>query len=284
MALHPDFPSSGYLFVYYTAAEPRRSVLSRFTIDPKNSSSADIRSELVLLEVAQPYSNHNGGQIVFGPDGYLYVGLGDGGGGGDPRRNGQNRGTLLGSILRIDVSTVGESGVYTTPADNPLVGTNGARGEVWAYGLRNPWRFTFDRLTGYLWAADVGQNAREEVDVIRPGLNYGWNVMEGSECFARRGPTCNREGMKLPIVEYTHSDGCSITGGYVYRGSRISALVGKYVYGDFCSGKIWAFYHETGANVEIADTRLKISSFGEDASGEMYVVSLDGGVYKIVSE
>ena len=236
----------------------------------------------------QPYANHNGGQILFGPDNFLYIGLGDGGSAGDPRGNGQDVGALLGSIIRIDVSASEAESGYTVPADNPFLGVQGARPEIWAYGLRNPWRFTFDRLTGEMWAADVGQNSLEEVDLIVPGANYGWNVMEGSECFSTRRNACDPDGLEPPVVEYGRDDGCSITGGYVYRGSRLPGLYGWYTFADFCSGKIWAFSHRPGddnrtvdTSDELLDTNHKISSFGEDPSGELYVISLVGGIYTL---
>ena len=282
LALDPQFQSNGYLYVNYTASGPRRTVVSRFTVSAHDTSVADPNSELIILEVTQPYSNHNGGQLLFGPDGFLYIGFGDGGSAGDPRGNGQDLSTLLGSIVRIDVSKTNTAHTYTIPADNPLIGVGGARPEIWAYGLRNPWRFTFDRLTGELWAADVGQNEREEVDLIEPGLNYGWNVMEGTACFRSRGNSCDKDGLEAPTVEYGRDDGCSITGGYVYRGRRISWLYGAYVYGDFCSGKIWSFDPDTARSVELIDTNLDISSFAEDSEGELYALSLDGGVYALV--
>ena len=284
LALDPDFNSNGQFYVYYTAGTPRRSVVSQFTIEGDGANSADPGSESVVMELSQPYSNHNGGQLVFGPDGFLYIGLGDGGSRADPNGNGQNVGSLLGSILRIDVSSHGAASGYTVPSDNPLIGVNGARPEIWAYGLRNPWRFTFDLGSGELWAADVGQNSREEVDLIEPGRNYGWNVMEGSECFSQRGESCDSVGLEPPVAEYGRDEGCSITGGYVYRGSRIPSLTGHYVYGDFCSGKIWAFDRRSSDGngpVELIDTRHRISSFGEDKHGEIYVLSLDGGVYTL---
>ena len=279
LALDPDFQSNGYLYVNYTATGPRRTVVSRFTM---SEGSVDPSSEKLILEVGQPYSNHNGGHLLFGADELMYIGLGDGGSAGDPKRNAQNTGTLLGSILRIDVSKLDEVGTYVVPADNPLVRTAGARPEIWAYGLRNPWRFTFDRQTGELWAADVGQNEREEIDLIKPGLNYGWNIMEGTVCYGTSRGDCNREGLTAPVVEYGHDEGCSVTGGYVYRGELISRLYGTYIYGDFCSGKIWSFDPATGRAAELIDTRLGISSFAEDSEGELYVLSLDGGVYAIV--
>ena len=281
LAFDPDFYSNGFFYVYYSADGPRRSVVSRFTAH-RDEDAADAGSETLILEVEQPYANHNGGQIVFGPDDLLYVGLGDGGGAGDPKRNGQNLDTLLGTILRLDVSTLDSTGSYAIPGDNPFVGVEGARPEIWAYGLRNPWRFTFDWGTGDLWAADVGQNKLEEVDLIRPGLNYGWNIMEGDECYPR---SCDKRGLELPIAVYGSDEGCSITGGYVYRGERLPSLYGAYVYGDFCSGKIWALRRD-GARVTeatlLADTKLRISSFGEDMEGELYIVDLEGGIYRFV--
>ncbi len=282
LALSPGFPSEPYIFVNYTAADPRRTVVSRFSVGSSEPFVPDPDSELIIIEVGQPYSNHNGGQLLFGPDDYLYIGYGDGGSAGDPRGNGQNAGTLLGTIVRLDVSELDTSGTYSIPDDNPFVGLEGARPEVWAYGLRNPWRFTLDRLTGDLWAADVGQNEREEVNVIQPGLNYGWNVMEGSLCYGRRSGSCVQEGLELPTAEYGRDGGCSITGGYVYRGERIPALYGSYVFGDFCSGKIWSYSPDTGQTTLLVDSSLDISTFSEDPDGEMYVVSLDGGVYALV--
>ena len=282
LALSPGFPSEPYIFVNYTAADPRRTVVSRFTLSPSDPLVADSDSELITLEVGQPYSNHNGGQLLFGPDEYLYIGYGDGGSAGDPRDNGQNPGTLLGTIVRLDVSDLDTSGRYSIPDDNPFVGLEGVRPEVWAYGLRNPWRFTFDRLTGDLWAADVGQNEREEVNVIQPGLNYGWNVMEGSLCYGRRSESCVQDGLELPAAEYGRDGGCSVTGGYVYRGERIPALHGSYVFGDFCSGKIWSYTPDTDQTMLLIDSSLDISTFSEDPDGEIYVVSLDGGVYALV--
>ena len=279
LAFDPDFYSNGFFYVYYSADGPRRSVVSRFSAHP-DEDAADVGSETRILEVEQPYANHNGGQIALGPDDMLYIGLGDGGSAGDPRDNGQDLGTLLGTILRLDVSTLDASGSYSIPPDNPFVGVEGARAEIWAYGLRNPWRFTFDWETGDLWAADVGQNALEEVDLIEPGLNYGWNIMEGDECYSR---SCDTRGLEPPVEVYGRDDGCSITGGYVYRGERLPSLYGAYVYGDYCSGKIWALRHDGSRvteSVQLADTKLRISSFGEDMEGELYILDLEGGIYR----
>ncbi len=284
LAFDPKFVDSGYFFLYYSAAGSRRSVISRFAVGD-GRDLADPDSERVLLEIPQPFSNHNGGQIAFGPDGFLYIAVGDGGKAGDPFDNAQDRSTLLGTILRIDVSTVDAVGSYTIPDDNPLMGQDdGVRGEIWAYGLRNPWRFSFDPETGNLWAADVGQNRFEEIDLIEPGRNYGWNVMEGDSCFPP-GAACNGEGLEPPVVQYGRRDGCSVTGGYVYRGSRLPSLFGAYVYGDYCSGKIWALRYDgvtVTEHLELIDSDLRISSFGVDPSGELYILSFDEKIYRLV--
>ena len=286
LAFDPKYAENGHFYVYYSAAGPRRSVLSRFSVPP-GSTTADPASELVLLEIPQPFSNHNGGQIAFGPDGYLYVGLGDGGRAGDPFDNGQDRSTLLGSILRIDVGIVDERGGYGIPPDNPFrAAGDGSRPEIWAYGLRNPWRFSFDLETGDLWVADVGQNQYEEVDLIEPGGNYGWNVMEGNSCFSP-STGCSTEGLVRPVVQYGREDGCSITGGYVYWGSRLPSLRGAYVYGDFCSGRIWALRYDgtvVSEHLELIDSELRISSFGLDESGELYILSFDEKIYRLAGK
>ena len=284
LGLALDSDSDSYLYVYYSAASPRRSVVSRFIYDGP-SGVADPGSELVILEIGQPYANHNGGQIAFGPDGYLYVGLGDGGSAGDPLGNGQATSTLLGSILRIDVSSATPVQPYVIPRDNPFAG-GGGRGEIWAYGLRNPWRFSFDRETGDLWTGDVGQNRWEEIDLIERGGNYGWNVLEGNHCFAPR-ENCDSEGTIPPVWEYS-LDGqpCSVIGGYVYRGEAIPWLRGAYIYGDFCSGKIFGLRYQDGEvteHKELADTGLRIMSFAEDNAGELYLLSQGEGVYRLVA-
>jgi len=284
LAFDPTYQENGYFYVYYSAGNPRRSVLSRFSLDQENTDVADPESEVIIMEVAQPYSNHNGGQLAFGPDGYLYIGLGDGGSAGDPEGNGQNLGTLLGSILRIDVSGLSAPGDYEIPADNPFVDTEGARAEIWAFGLRNPWRFSFDLETGLLWAGDVGQNLWEEIDIIAKGANYGWNIMEGFHCYSP-STGCNQSGLTLPIVEYDHSQGCSVTGGYVYRGDQIASLQGYYIYGDYCSGEIWALAYNGSVvteNTLLVDSGLSITSFGEDLAGNLYILDQQGGIYTLV--
>jgi len=280
----PDYQENGYFYVYYSAADPSRSVVSRFSLDEEDTDVADPGSEVIIMEVAQPFSNHNAGQLAFGPDGYLYIGLGDGGSAGDPLGNGQNLVTLLGSILRIDVSGLSAPGDYEIPADNPFVGTTGARGEIWAFGLRNPWRFSFDSETGLLWAGDVGQSSWEEIDIIAKGANYGWNIMEGSHCYSP-ATGCDQSGLTLPIVEYDHSEGCSVTGGYVYRGDQIPSLQGYYIYGDYCSGNIWALVYDGSVvtdNVLLVDSDLSITSFGEDLAGNLYILDRQGGIYTLV--
>ena len=282
IAFDPKFKDNGHFYVYYSAASPRRSVVSRFTAD--DQGQADPSSERVIIEVAQPFSNHNGGQIVFGPDGYLYIGLGDGGSGGDPQGNGQELRTLLGSILRIDVRLPSGSDEYRIPPDNPFADRpGGARPEIWAYGLRNPWRFSFDRETENLWAGDVGQNRYEEIDLIKRGINYGWNTMEGFHCFG--GEDCDQSGLKPPVMEYGREGGCSVAGGYVYRGSRLPGLYGAYLYGDFCSGKVWALRYDGNEVTEhmlIVPSGPMLSSFGEAPSGEIYLLSFDQSIYRLV--
>jgi glucose/arabinose dehydrogenase len=280
----PDYRENGHFYVYYSGTNPRRSVVSRFSLDQGNPIIAAPQSEVIIMEVGQPFSNHNGGQLAFGPDGYLYIGLGDGGSAGDPQRNGQNMSTLLGKILRIDVNAILVTGNYRIPSDNPFVNTAGARAEIWAFGLRNPWRFSFDKETNILWAGDVGQNIWEEIDIITKGANYGWNVMEGFHCYSP-ATGCDKSGITLPIAEYNHSQGCSVTGGYVYRGDKIPSLQGFYIYGDYCSGNIWALAYDGNTvtqNILLAESGLSITSFGEDIDRNLYILSGEGGIYTIV--
>ena len=284
LAFDPDYADNGRFYVYYSAGGPRRSVVSRFTAGAGGPLRADPASELVIMEIAQPFGNHNGGQIAFGPDGYLYVALGDGGSAGDPLGSGQDPGTLLGSVLRIDVSESTPEEPYRVPGDNPFVGEPGARWEIWAYGLRNPWRLSFDG-SGRLWAADVGQNAWEEIDVIEAGANYGWSCMEGLHRF-RWEAGCGSAALTPPVWEYPRSGGsCSVTGGYVYGGSRIPALAGVYVYGDFCSGRIWGLRLDGDSVVDhalLVESGLLITSFGRDVEGSLYVLSRNEGIYRLV--
>ena len=280
VAFHPRYASNGRFFVNYTR-EPGglRTVIAEYRVSASNPDVAD-SAEKVILEIPQPFRNHNGGLNLFGPDGMLYIGTGDGGSGGDPLNNGQRRDTLLGKLLRVDV----DAGTpYRVPPDNPFVGRAAVRGEIWASGLRNPWRFSFDRATGRLFLADVGQNAWEEVDVIRKGGNYGWNIMEGAHCF-QPPAGCNRAGLQLPIAEYRTSLGCAITGGYVYRGSRIGELVGRYLFADYCGGQLWVLTERAKrwTMSRLLATRLSISSFGEDEEGELYVVDHRGAIYRLV--
>jgi glucose/arabinose dehydrogenase len=297
LAFDPDYAQNGNLYVYYSASDPRRGVLARYTADAADPDRADPASERVVLEVAQPYGNHNGGAIVFGPDGYLYVSLGDGGLAADPQGHGQNLSTLLGAILRLDVHGQAEGRPYAIAPDNPFVDRPGARPEIWAYGLRNAWRMSFDRATGDLWAGDVGQNSWEEIDLIVKGGNYGWSFREGAHAFRGAAPAA---GLIDPVVEYPQRRGReligrSVTGGFVYRGAEINDLVGAYVYGDYVTGRIWALRYAEGAVVAhrqifAPPPRVHISSFGEDAAGELYVCSfdrLDGGrgrIYRLVGD
>ena len=274
LAPSPDFESDGRVYLYYTTGSPGPSVLSRFQVV---DGALDTFSERVLLEVPQPFANHNGGQLAFGPDGYLYLALGDGGAAGDPQGNGQDLSTLLGAILRLDVS--GDD--LAVPADNPFVGVDGARPEIYAYGLRNPWRFSFDRATGDMWAADVGQDRSEEVDRIIAGRNYGWNIMEGFECFSP-SENCPTGGLELPRAVYGRDGGCSVTGGFVYRGPSMPELDGWYVYGDFCSGRIWAVNTaDSSEPVLLAETGLPIASFGELPDGELLVLTFANAVFRL---
>ena len=280
LAFDPDFESNGHFYVYYSVADPRRSVISRFT------ANAGPESELVVLTIPQPFQNHNGEQLAFGPDSMLYISLGDGGSGGDPRVNGQDPSTLLGSILRIDVSGLGPNQGYDIPPDNPFAGSKDARGEIWAYGLRNPWRFSFDRQNGDLWAGDVGQNSFEEVDLVRKGGNYGWNTLEGNHCFSPR-TGCDASGTLPPVIEYGANKGCSVIGGFVYRGTGIPSLAGTYLYGDFCSGEVRRFRfqnNEATGDTLLIDSGLNITSFGQDRKGEIYVLTQRGRIYKLTAD
>jgi glucose/arabinose dehydrogenase len=293
LAFHPAFPSNGKLYVDYTRASDGATVIDeyRVTTNPNNVDESGTRRQ--ILSIAQPYANHNGGGIAFGPDGYLYIGMGDGGSGGDPEDRAQNINSLLGKLLRIDVNGTSTGKQYRIPSSNPYVGRTGLD-EIFAIGLRNPWRWSFDRLTGDLWIGDVGQGDWEEIDRSTAasgggrGVNYGWDVMEGRHCF-EPSSGCSTSGKTLPLVEYAHSvtgtDNCSVTGGYVYRGNRYTLLRGGYFYGDFCSGRIWvvratASAPATGRELPILVTGL--SSFGESEGGELYLVDHDGTIRQLV--
>ncbi len=284
LAFHPDYGSNGYLFVNYTSNNPNVTVIARYSASASDPDIADPNSEEILLTIGQPFGNHNGGQIGFGPDGMLYIAVGDGGSGGDPMEHGQNLSTLLGTILRIDVDNVSGNLNYAIPPDNPFAGNQqGHREEIFAYGLRNPWRFSFDPETGSLWTGDVGQNRFEEIDIIESGKNYGWNVMEGFECFGSGG--CNTADLTLPVHAYPHEAGnASVTGGYVYRGSTLPDLVGTYVYADYSSGRIWSLEEQGGSynNELVVDSPVRISSFGVDASDELFICAFDGRIYRLM--
>jgi len=283
LAFPRQLNESGFFYVYYTTDNPLRSVVSRFSVSRTNANQADLNSEQVLLQVEQPFPNHNGGQISFGPDGYLYIGLGDGGGAGDPLGNAQNRSTLLGKIVRIDVNSASGSLNYSIPRDNPFVGTSqGFREEIYAYGLRNPWRFSFDSVTGRLWVGDVGQDKIEEIDIVTSGGNYGWNIMEGNLCYSPPSG-CNQTGLALPIWDYNRTLGYSVIGGFVYRGAAFPELVGSYIFGDYGSGRIWALRYDgmNRTNSELAATGVRITSFGLDQKGELYICASDGYVYRL---
>ena len=281
VAFHPSYATNGYFYVDYTDNNGDTRI-ERYTVGP-NPDIADVASAKLILFIAQPYSNHNGGLVTFGPDGMLYIGMGDGGSRGDPQNRAQNPDSLLGKLLRIDVD---HGDPYAIPAGNPFA-TSGGAPEIWALGLRNPWRFAFDRAAGLLYIADVGQDLWEEVSVApagQGGLNYGWRIMEGLHCF---NPTsCSSTGLVQPVVEYSHANGCSITGGFVYRGTRAPSLVGQYFYSDYCSGWMRSFSYANGAVTGQTSWSLNVSlgnvlSFGEDSAGELYVLSAGGGVYRI---
>ncbi len=281
LAFHPEYRSNGRFFVNYTRREDGATVLAEFT-RAEDGRTAMPSSERLLMVVPQPYANHNGGMVAFGPDGYLYIGRGDGGSGGDPQNRAQNLQELLGKVLRIDVD---HERPYAVPADNPFA-KGGGKPEIFALGLRNPWRFSFDLATGELWLADVGQHKWEEVDIVTRGGNYGWRLMEGRHCF-KPEEQCSTTGLIPPVAEYGHEQGrCSITGGYVYRGRRVTALAGWYLFGDFCSGELFAIdtagdRNSMKAPRVVMKTGLRIASFGEDETGELYLVDHGGGLYRL---
>lgn len=284
VAFHPNYSANGYFYVNYTD-RAGDTVIARYQVSEANTNRADEESEMVVLAVNQPYANHNGGQIQFGPDGYLYIGMGDGGSAGDPGNNGQNPATLLGSMLRIDVDGPEP---YSIPPDNPFTANNSARDETWATGLRNPWRFSFDRLNGDMYIADVGQNQWEEVNFqsfLDPGgANYGWKDLEGNHCYASE--PCDTFGLVLPVTEYSQIEGgCSVTGGYIYQGTAYPSLKGNYFFGDYCSGIVWSLFRLPDGSwqtTKLTQIRANIASFGEDAAGEIYILDhFNGAIYQI---
>jgi len=287
LAFHPRYRENGLFFVNYTNQQGHTEVV-RFR-GAAGSDTADVGGAQLILRIDQPAANHNGGHLAFGPDGFLYIGMGDGGGAGDQFNNGQNPGTLLGKMLRIDIDRTSGSTPYAIPAGNPFAGQAGWRPEIWAFGLRNPWRYQFDRATGDLYIADVGQNAYEEVN-FQPagqgGQNYGWPRMEASHCF-RPSSNCDRSGLTVSVGEYGRDGGCSVTGGFVYRGAAQPQLQGAYVFGDYCTGILWTLHRDAAGSwvqTQLADTPVQISSFGEDESGEIYATGLgDGNIYRVVA-
>ena len=292
MAFHPQFSTNGEIYLSYTdQGNPLTSRISR-VISSDGGLTASVDSETILLSVDQPYSNHNGGWIAFGPDGYLYIGFGDGGSGGDPQNNGQDTTSLLGAMLRIDVDNTDaiRGTPYAIPPGNPFeanLDCTGGCPEIFAWGFRNPWRWGFDTLTGRLWVGDVGQNAREEIDLVSVGENYGWNIMEGTICYPP-GTACDSSGLTLPVVDYSRSEGNAVTGGYVYRGSALPSLVGAYIYGDYGSGRIWRLIPDWQGGYEntlLLQSGLNISAFGQDRDGEIYIVSYGNGrIYALAPE
>jgi len=277
LAWHPEDP--GIAYVNYTTKT--ETVIARFEASDGDADRLNAASEERLLTFKQPYSNHNGGQLAFGPDGYLYIGTGDGGSGGDPHNNSQNLNSLLGKILRIDVDRKTDGLAYGIPADNPFV--EEGRPEIYAYGLRNPWRFSFDSETGKLWVADVGQNRFEEIDIVEKGGNYGWRIQEGTACFNPKND-CETEGLKQPIYTYGRDEGVSVTGGYVYRGAARQDLTGWYVFGDYGSGTIWGLKQRGDGSSELVTLLASgenLTSFGVDSEGELYVCTYEGRILRI---
>jgi glucose/arabinose dehydrogenase len=291
IAVHPGFAEVPVVVVHYTDVDGD-TVVASYRLDPADPDRLDPETVMTILAVDQPFANHNGGSVAFGPDGHLYVGLGDGGGGGDPLESGEHLDTLLGKILRLDVESPTAGGAaYAIPPGNPFASVNGARPEIWLTGLRNPWRFAFDRATGDLWIGDVGQGAWEEIDVAPAGvggLDFGWDRMEGAHCFEPQ-TGCPTEGLTLPVTEFGHEDGCTVIGGAVYRGTEQPLLAGGYVFGDYCSGRLWAIpasaaaAGETIAPVRVGTAGPGLAAFGEDEAGELYAANLDGTVSRVVA-
>ena len=283
LTFHPNYANNGRFYLNYTrrtTAGQLQTVIAEYTRSTGNPLLADTNSERIFLVVDQPFDNHNGGQLAFGPDGFLYIGLGDGGSGGDPQNNAQNKNVLLGKILRIDVNTPSAGKLYSIPSGNPFAAGGGAP-EVFAYGFRNPWRFSFDKTGGRLFVGDVGQDAFEEIEIVTAGGNYGWNIMEGGSCF--NASTCNMTGLTLPIFSYPRSDGTTVIGGYVYRGTQIPSLVGNYVYADFGNGQIWMLTESgtTWTRTPLLASGRSISAFGQGDNGELFVVDFAGSISQV---
>ena len=290
LAFHRAYETNRRFYVFYTRASTGRLVIEEYRASIGDPDVADPSTARTILTIAHPATNHNGGHLAFGRDGYLYIAVGDGGGSGDPENDAQSKESLLGKLLRIDIDRTDGVRAYRRPASNPYVGKPGLN-EIWSRGLRNPWRFSFDRATGDLWIGDVGQQRWEEVDRSTVskgagrGKNFGWRVMEGFHCY-RPATGCNKQGKTKPLAEYGHTVGCSVTGGYVYRGTQSPSLAGLYVFGDFCSGRIWMLPRgasKPAAETLLLDTGFNISSFGEDEAGEVYVVDYGGAIYRLAS-
>ena len=287
VTFHPGYAQNGHFYVNYVRIvnSQRQSIIAEYKVLPTDPNQADLSSERILLTVNQPaFDNHKAGQLAFGSDGFLYFGLGDGGSSGDPFGNGQNTQVLLGKLMRIDVNSTTGNLPYAIPPDNPFA-IGGGQPEIWAYGLRNPWRFSFDPPSGRLFLADVGEASWEEVDLIDKGGDYGWNLMEGSHCY--KPPSgCSSAGLIMPTSEYSHGEGQAIIGGFVYHGSAIPALQGIYIFGDFAAGKIWGLQENSGSWVRtlLASTGKNLSAFGRDQNGELYVVDYGGAVWKVIAQ
>lgn len=283
LTFHPNYKTNGFFFVNYTTQKPLRTVIARFNVDPKNPKVALIESSLIILEIEQPYANHNGGQTIFGPDGFLYIGMGDGGSGGDPQNHGQNLKSLLGKMLRIDIDHPQKGLNYGIPATNPFAkNTNEYKEEIFAYGLRNPWRFSFDTKTKKLWCGDVGQNQWEEVDIIVSGGNYGWNLYEANHVFKKSEIDPNK--LVAPVLEYPHANknNC-ITGGYVYHGKRQSSLEDYYIFGDYTSKNLWQLNTKNNINNALMVAPANINAFGVDSNNELYILGSNGVIYEFTS-
>ncbi|MEO8512819.1 MAG: PQQ-dependent sugar dehydrogenase [Ignavibacteria bacterium] len=283
LAFHPNYSANRYFYVNYTRAGDGATIVSRFTTQAGNPNKADSLSELILLTIPQPFSNHNGGDVMFGQDGFLYIGMGDGGSGGDPNNNAQNVNVLLGKILRIDVNNPSGGNNYGIPAGNPFA-TGGGAPEIFCIGMRNPWRFSQDPVTGTIYCGDVGQGTWEEIDILQVGKNYGWRVLEGTHCY-NPSSNCDTTGKTMPIAEYNHTAGrCSVTGGYVYRGTGVSTLQGRYIYGDYCGRQVYKLLYQNGIVTEqdfVATAPSLLFSFGVDQQNELYALCSDGNIYKM---